>query len=95
MGQGERGDDGEQGDALRIAGDAPVELCVELARFVMPLEELASLRLGQVLFTGRAIGEHVTLRAGDRALARGELVDVEGELGVRISSLAEGEPGRD
>lgn len=75
-------------DALALAGDAPVEVCVEVARFTLPLAEVAALRVGEVLATGTAIGEHVVLRAGGRALARAELVDVEGHLGVRITDIA-------
>lgn len=73
---------------LQSMGDAPIELVVELARFEMPLGELAALRPGEVLSTGRAIGERVILRAGERLIAQGELVDVEGEIGVRLLSLA-------
>lgn len=75
-------------DALSLAGDAPVEVCVEVARFTLPLAEVAALRVGEVLATGTPIGEHVVLRAGGRALARAELVDVEGDLGVRIVEIA-------
>lgn len=78
----------ETRDALGLAGDAPVELCVEVARFTLPLADVAALRVGEVLATGTPIGEHVVLRAGGRALARAELVDVEGHLGVRITEIA-------
>ncbi|MFW6067468.1 MAG: type III secretion system cytoplasmic ring protein SctQ, partial [Myxococcota bacterium] len=69
------------------AGDAPVEVTVELARFTMALEELAAVQPGEVLVTGRAVGERVVLRAGDRAIGVGELVDVDGEVGVRVLRL--------
>jgi len=75
------------GEALRAAADAPIELCIELARFTLPLSELSALRAGEVLCTGRAIGELVTLSAGGRAFARGELCEVEGEIGVRVAEL--------
>jgi type III secretion protein Q len=71
-------------------GDAPVEVTVELARFTLPLEELGRLSPGEVVVTGRTIGERVVLRAGDRALATGELVDVDGEVGVRVLELTQG-----
>jgi type III secretion protein Q len=71
-------------------GDAPVELCLELARFTLRLDELSALRRGEVLSTGRAIGERVLLSAGGRAVAHGELVDVDGEIGVRIADLVRG-----
>ena len=70
--------------ANALLHDAPIELCVELARFTLPLEQLLALRAGEVWSTGRAIGEVVYLSAGGRKVARGELVDVDGEVGVRI-----------
>lgn len=86
---GSRMEQKEEGgeDAVELAGDAPIEVTVELARFTMPLEELSSLRAGEVVTTGAAVGERVTLRAGNRAIGVGELVDVDGEVGVRLLSL--------
>lgn len=70
-----------------IASDAPLELSVELARFSLTLGELQRTAPGDVLVTGRRIGDAVTLRVADTALAEGELVDVDGEIGVRITRL--------
>lgn len=85
IGKGRSMTDGNtMADALERTGDAPIEVSVELARFTLPLEQLASLQPGEVVLSGRAVGERVVLRAGDRTLATGELVDVEGEVGVRI-----------
>ena len=67
--------------------DAPIELSVELARFSLRLAEARQLRPGEVIGTGVRLGEHVRLRAGDAVVAEGELVDVEGEVGVRILRL--------
>lgn len=74
-------------DALTRLADAPIELHVELARVTLPLETLASLRVGQVLETGRAIGERVRLCAGSQVVAEGELVRVDGEIGVRLTRV--------
>jgi type III secretion protein Q len=70
-----------------LAGDAPIALCLELARFTLTLEELSRLRPGELLSTGRAIGESVTLCAAGRAIARGELVDIDGDVGLRVLEL--------
>jgi type III secretion protein Q len=75
-------------NALNLASDAPVELSVEIARFTLTLAELGKLKPGEILLTRRPIGERVVLRAGRHALASGELVDVDGEVGVRILSPA-------
>ncbi len=65
----------------------PVEIEIELARFDIPLCELARLEVGSVVPVPLDRRGLVVLRAGDRAVARGELVDVEGGMGVRILSL--------
>lgn len=68
-----------------LARDAPIEVALEIARFQLRLDELERVLPGDVLVTGRRIGETVTLRAANQLIAEGELVDVEGELGVRIT----------
>ena len=68
--------------------DVEVELAIELARMELPIAEVAALAPGVVLTTGRLVGERVAIRAGERVLAWGELVDVEGEVGVRITEIA-------
>ncbi|ACG71979.1 type III secretion system apparatus protein YscQ/HrcQ [Anaeromyxobacter sp. K] len=65
----------------------PVTLEVELARVDVPLAEVARLEPGSVLALNLDRRGLVTLRLGERAVARGELVDVEGAVGVRILSL--------
>lgn len=71
--------------------ELPVVIEVELARVEVPLAELARLEPGAAL--PLAIDRHgvVTLRVGERAIGRGELVDVDGTVGVRILTL-EGAP---
>ena len=76
---------GEPGQGF--ASDTPIELQVEVARFSLTLEELQRLRAGDVLVTGQRIGERVILRVSGRSFAEGELVDVEGEIGVRLQSF--------
>jgi type III secretion protein Q len=70
----------------RIA-QLPVVLEVELARVEMTLAELARLEPGATLPLALDRRGVVTLRAGERAIARGELIDVDGSVGVRIASL--------
>jgi len=75
---------GKSGDAIELVGDAPIELRVEIARVSLPLEDLAQLKPGEIVTTGRPLGAEVILRAGERIIATGELVDVDGEVGVRV-----------
>jgi len=77
--------------ALDAVGDAPVTLSLELATFDLTLEELAALRPGEVVASGVPIGEAVRLRAGSTIIATGELVEVEGEVGVRLLEIGQGQ----
>ena len=65
----------------------PVEVEIELTRLLLPLSELAGLKPGRVLPLRIGASEPVVLRVGDRAVARAELVDIEGEVGARILGL--------
>lgn len=65
----------------------PVEVEVELARLPLSLGALGELRPGAILPLRVRSGDPVLLRLGDRAVARAELVDLEGEVGARILAL--------
>ncbi|MCS7080004.1 MAG: type III secretion system cytoplasmic ring protein SctQ [Chloracidobacterium sp.] len=65
--------------------DLTVTVRVELAARRMRLEEVAQLRVGHVLELGCKPTDPVTLTLDGRPIARGELVDIEGRLGVRIT----------
>lgn len=67
--------------------EIPVTLEVELARVPLTLADLARLEPGSTLPLCLDRRGLVTLRLGERALARGELVDVDGAVGVRILSM--------
>jgi type III secretion system YscQ/HrcQ family protein len=65
-------------------GDVPVTLVVELGRLALPLARLADLRAGDVLELSRHAREPVELTSGGKLVARGELVQIDTELGVRV-----------
>ena len=63
---------------------APVVVRVELGTVEMKAREWAELGPGDVIALGRRVGDPAILRVGGVELARGELVQVDGEYGVRI-----------
>jgi flagellar motor switch protein FliN/FliY len=65
-------------------------LVVRFGQTVMPLRELAALGPGSVIDMGRAPDEPVELLVGEKLLARGDVVVVGGNYGVRITELAAG-----
>ena len=82
----------QQGDAssdaqASIAESLPLELTVEYGRLSLTGAQVMDLQPGDVLtIEGSPLGR-VELRVGGQLLAQGELVDVEGEAGVRILEL--------
>jgi flagellar motor switch/type III secretory pathway protein FliN len=77
----------ESGDAdavVEALGDVPVVVRVEIGEARMPARDWAAIRKGDVVTLGKRVGELVLLRVGGVPVARGELVSVDGEVGVRI-----------
>jgi type III secretion protein Q len=69
------------------APSLPVDVEVELTRLRLTVAELATIRPGSILPLRINGSDPVVLRVGDRAVARAELVEIEGEIGARILSL--------
>jgi type III secretion protein Q len=67
--------------------ELPVELDVELARFSLTMTELGAMTPGTVLPLRIAAGSPVFVRAGERRIARAELVEIDGEIAARILGL--------
>jgi flagellar motor switch/type III secretory pathway protein FliN len=85
---GERQNMGDTDDTLReIALEADVVVRVEVGSVTLTAREWAELGPGDVIETGVRLTEPVVLRVAGREVARGELVNVDGELGVKISEI--------
>ena len=67
--------------------DAPVTLTVELGRINLPVSRLADLKPGDVLPLNRHGREPVELTSNGRTIARGELILIDAELGLRVTSV--------
>jgi len=70
-----------------LGDDAAVDVAIAIGDVRLTVRGVLELAPGQVLELGRAPGGAVELRVGTRVVARGELVDVDGELGVRVISV--------
>ncbi|MBJ6763110.1 type III secretion system cytoplasmic ring protein SctQ [Myxococcaceae bacterium JPH2] len=81
-------DDVNKPEGSDLLGDVPLQVAVELARVPVTAEQVVGLRSGQVIELHRGPGEPVELSVNGKVVARGELVEMEGQLGVRILSLA-------
>jgi len=77
------GDDIDRSSILNV----PVQVSVRLGRRRLRISELLRLAPGDVVDLERIVGEPVDLFVNDRLVARGELVVVDGRLGLTIVEL--------
>ncbi|MEO8481923.1 MAG: FliM/FliN family flagellar motor switch protein [Acidobacteriota bacterium] len=70
--------------------DVDLPLVVRFGRTVLPLRAVADLSPGSVVDMGRSPDDPVELLVGERLIARGEVVIVGGNYGVRITELTNG-----
>jgi hypothetical protein len=74
---------------MALPDDAYLEVTVRLGTTRMSLRQLGELSIGQLVPLGRPLAGPYEIRAADRVVGLGELVDIDGELGVRIVSIAD------
>jgi flagellar motor switch/type III secretory pathway protein FliN len=74
--------------AADVVADVPVVVRVEVGTVTLSAREWAALQPGDVITTGVRVAERAVLRVAGVEVAQGELVDIDGELGVRIHALS-------
>lgn len=82
------GADAGDGSDLGRLQNVPVELAVEIGRTRMTIGEALALGPGSVVTVGRLAGDPVDLLVNGRVIARGEVVAIDEELGLRITEIA-------
>jgi flagellar motor switch/type III secretory pathway protein FliN len=75
---------------VEALGEVPVVVRVEIGRVEMLAREWAAVGEGDVISLGHPVGRPVLLRVGSQVVARGDLVEVDGEVGVRVTDRLAG-----
>ncbi|HZR11958.1 MAG TPA: flagellar motor switch protein FliN [Acidimicrobiia bacterium] len=75
------------GHALELLSDVELGVTVELGRTRMPVRDLLSITPGAVIELDRAAGSPVDVLVNGTLIARGEVVVVDEEFGIRISEI--------
>lgn len=75
-----------------MASTLNVDVEIELTTIQVPLRQLGAIAPGAVLPLHINAAQSVTLRIDGKAVALAELVEVEGEIGARITAMLEGAP---
>ena len=87
------GTDGGGPVDLRRLHDVPVELAVEIGRTRMTIGQTLELRPGSVVSLNRLAGEPVDLLINGKPIARGEVVVIDEEFGLRVTEVLVGDVG--
>jgi flagellar motor switch protein FliN/FliY len=69
-----------------------VELRIELGRTRLQPDDAAQLRSGSVVLLDGPLGEPAAIYAAGRLIGRGEIVIVNGKIGVRVTELQQEQP---
>jgi flagellar motor switch protein FliN/FliY len=71
--------------------DVPVELAVEIGRTQMTIRETLALGPGSIVTLNRLAGEPVDLLVNGKPIARGEVVVIDEEFGLRVTEVVAGD----
>ena len=74
------------GDLRRLSA-VPVDLSVEMGRTRMTVGETLELRQGSIITLDRMAGEPVDLLVNGTAIARGEVVVIDEQFGLRVTEM--------
>lgn len=84
----------EEGNGLNLLYDVPLEISVELGRVKMMVRDVLGLGTGAIIEIDKAAGEPVDVMVNGRLVARGEVVVIEDNFGVRITEIVQQERPR-
>jgi flagellar motor switch protein FliN/FliY len=72
---------------LSLVLDVPVELAVEIGRARMTIREMLAIAPGSIIALNRIAGEPVDLLVNGKRIARGEVVAIDEEFGLRVTEV--------
>lgn len=77
----------EDANGLELLMDIPLEISVELGRVKMLVKDVVELGTGSIVEIDKAAGEPVDVMVNGRLVARGEVVVIEDNFGVRLTEI--------
>jgi len=77
----------DEASSLELLMDIPLEIGVELGRVKMLVKDVIDLGMGSIIEIDKAAGEPVDVLVNGRLVARGEVVVIEDNFGVRLTEI--------
>lgn len=72
---------------MELIGHVSVDLVAEIGSAKLSVSKLFALKAGEVLALQQTVSEPIILRLNGKAVARGELVAVDDNFGVKITEI--------
>ncbi len=74
-------------ETIDLVGDIPVELTVELGRASKKIGEILEFSQGTVIELNRLVGESLDIFANGKYIAKGEVVVIDDNFGIRVTDI--------
>ncbi len=76
--------------SIDLLKDVPLHVTAELGRTKMLVKDILRLTVGSVIELDKETGEPLDLMVNNKLIARGEVVEIDGNFGIRVTEI----PGR-
>lgn len=74
-------------ESSSLVDDMPIQLVAVLAKKTMTLKELIKIKQGEVIAMNKLPNEQVDLVANGKLVAKGQMVLIDGKLGIQIKQI--------
>jgi flagellar motor switch protein FliN/FliY len=74
-------------DLVQAVYDVPIQVSAVLGRITMSVANLLKLGRGAVIQLDKRVGETIDIFVNDRLVAKGEVVVIDGHLGITITEI--------
>ena len=73
--------------SIDLLRDVPLQVHAELGRTKMVVRDILRLGVGSVIELEKQTGEPIDIMVNNKLIARGEVVEIDGNFGVRVSEI--------
>lgn len=81
-------DTGVSASGIDMLMDVVLDVSIELGRTTMSIKDILALGVGSVIELDKMVGDPVDILVNNKLIAKGEVVVVDENFGVRITSIA-------
>lgn len=73
--------------SIELLKDVPLHVHAELGRTKMVVKDILRLGVGSVIELDKETGEPIDILVNNKLIARGEVVEIDGNFGVRVTEI--------